>query len=73
MHAVTGKVVGGKIVVEGLALPEGTTVTVFTRDEESVVELPPALKKELLAAIDEADGDDGGAGMGFLESLRRRG
>lgn len=73
MHVATGTVVGGKIVVKGLALPEGTIVTVLTPDDDPAVRLPPALERELLEAIDEADREKGGAGPEYIESLRRYG
>jgi len=73
MHVATGTVIGGKIVVEGLALPEGTIVTVLTPDDEPAVRLPPTLERELLETIDEADREEGGAGPEFIESLRRYG
>ena len=73
MHVATGTVVGGKIVVEGLALPEGTIVTVLTPDDDPAVRLPPALERELLEAIDEADREKGGVGPEYIESLRRYG
>jgi hypothetical protein len=73
MQVSTGTVVDGKIVVEGLTLPEGTVVTVLTPDDESSVRLPTALEEELLEALDEADREDGGAGPEFFESLRRFG
>lgn len=73
MHVATGTVVGGKIVVEGLELPEGTVVTVLTPEEEPAVRLSPTLERELLEAIDEADREEGGAGPEFIESLRRYG
>ena len=73
MHAILGTVVDGKIVVDGPSLPEGTVVTVLTPDDESMVKLPPHLERELLAAIDEADRETGGAGPEFLESLKRYG
>ena len=73
MNALLGTVVGGKIVVEGLALPEGTVVTVLTPADDTLVKLPPHLEKELLDAIDEADQEVGGAGPEFLESLKRYG
>lgn len=73
MHAVAGTVVGGKIVVEGLSLPEGTVVPVLTPDDNNTVKLPPHLEKELLEAIDEADREEGDAGPEFLESLKRYG
>ena len=73
MHVITGTVVGGKIVVEGLSLPEGTVVTVLPLEDVKSLKLPPHLEKELLEAIDEADQEVGGAGPEFLESLRRYG
>ena len=73
MHISTGTVVGGKIVVEGLSLPEGAVVTVLTPGDEKIVKLPPELEKELIAAIDEADQEVGGAGPEFIESLKRYG
>ena len=73
MHEITGTVVGGKIVVEGLTLPEGMVVAVLPLQDDKSVKLPPHLEKELLQAIDEADQEMGGAGPEFLESLRRYG
>ena len=64
---------GGKIVVEGLSLPEGTVVTVLTPTDDETVKLPAQLEQELLDAIDEADREEGGAGPEFLESLKRYG
>ena len=73
MQVNTGTVVGGKIVVEGLSLPEGTVVTVLTLEDDKAVKLPAHLEKELLEAIEEADQEVGGAGPEFLESLKRYG
>jgi len=73
MHVGSGTVVDGKIIVEGLSLPEGTVVTILTPDDDSVVHLPPALEKELVEALDEADQEEGGAGPEFFETLRRFG
>ena len=73
MHISTGTVVDGKIVVEGLSLPEGTVVTVLTPEDDKVIKLAPHLEKDLLEAIDEADQEVGGAGPEFLESLKRYG
>ena len=73
MHISTGTVVDGKIVVEGLSLPEGTVVTVLTPEDDKVVKLAPHLEKDLREAIDEADQEVGGAGPEFLESLKRYG
>jgi hypothetical protein len=72
MNAVSGTVVGGKIVVDGLSLAEGTVVTVLTPDDK-LVKLPLHLEQELLDAIAEADLEIGGAGPEFLEGLKHYG
>jgi len=73
MSVATGTVRDGKVILEGLTLPEGAVVTVLADDERPPVKLPPDLEAELQAAIDEADAEDGGAGPEFLESLKRYG
>lgn len=55
MQLAKGTVINGKVVVEGLALPEGATVTVLTHDDQAVVKLSVAEEAELLEALDEAD------------------
>ena len=55
MQVATGTVVDGKVVVEGLDLAEGETVTVLTREPEEEVHLSPEEEAELLEAIAEAD------------------
>lgn len=55
MQVVTGTVVGGKVIVEGLDLAEGETVTVLTQESEQEVHLSPEEEAELLEAIAEAD------------------
>ena len=62
---------GGKIVAEGLSLPDGTFVTVLTPGDDLCIRLPSHLEQELLDAIDEADKEAGGAGLEFLEGLKR--
>ena len=59
MQLATGTVIDGKIVVEGLALPEGTIVTFPTRGHEVVVRLSPAEEAQLFEALDEADREEG--------------
>ncbi len=51
MQVATGTVVGGKVVVEGLDLAEGETVTVLTHESEEEVHLSPEEEAELLEAI----------------------
>lgn len=55
MQVTTGIVVDGKVVVEGLELPEGETVVVLTREPEGEVQLSPEEEADLLEAIAEAD------------------
>lgn len=53
MKVIRGKVVAGKVVVEG-SLPEGATVTVLA-PEADFFTLTPEEEAALLAAISEAD------------------
>jgi PHD/YefM family antitoxin component YafN of YafNO toxin-antitoxin module len=55
MQVATGKVVAGKVVVEGLTLAEGETVTVLTQEAEEAVLLSAEQEAELLEAIAEAE------------------
>ena len=55
MKIATGKVVGGKVVVEGVTLDEGASVTVLARDGEDGFTLTPEEESELLLSISEAD------------------
>ena len=71
MQLATGKVVNGKVVVEGLDLPEGTTVTVLTRDKAPAVKLSPEDEAELLEALDEADVAEGISAEELFARLQR--
>lgn len=71
MTIALGTVQDGKVVLRGVALPEGAVVTVLADDDRLPVKLSPELEAELLAAIDEADAEEEGAGPEFLEGLRR--
>jgi hypothetical protein len=55
MQVATGTVVGGRLVVEGLDLPDGETVIVLTREVEAEVQVSAEEEATLLAAIAEAD------------------
>ena len=72
MKLATGKVVDGKIVVEGLPLEEGSRVTVLAREREETFELTPSEENELLLSIAEADRGDSLPAEEVLEGLRRR-
>lgn len=73
MKLASGTVIDGKVVAEGLSLPEGTTVTVLARGDESTVRLPPDEEAELLAALDEADREEGIPAEVLFARLRRFG
>ncbi|MBA2593119.1 MAG: hypothetical protein M3495_17075 [Pseudomonadota bacterium] len=55
MQVATGTVIAGKVVVEGLELAEGETVTILTQEADEEVYLSPEEEAELLEAIAEAD------------------
>jgi hypothetical protein len=74
MQMVHGKVVNGRIVLDGPPLPEGTLVTVCVKEAEDSVQLSPSDEAELMASIEEADRDEGGISVEELaERLRKYG
>jgi hypothetical protein len=58
MRVATGKVIDGKVVVEGEPLVEGSTVTVFLPESDEEIELSPDEESRLAQAIQEADEGD---------------
>jgi hypothetical protein len=54
MGIATGTVVAGKVVVEGMDVPEGSVVTRFTPEPDEQVCLTTEEEAELLEAIAEA-------------------
>ena len=68
-----GTVIEGKVVVEELTLPEGASVTILARGAEDTVRLSPHEEAELLAALEEAELDEGIPAEVLLEKLRRFG
>ena len=73
MQLATGTIVEGKVVIEGLALPEGTVVKVLTRDEEESVRLSQADEAELHEVLDEADREEGISAEELFARLKRFG
>ncbi len=72
MKIATGKVVGGKVVVEGVKLQEGTSVTVLARDDEGGFDLTREEEAELLLSIAEADRGETVSAEEVLAKLARR-
>lgn len=55
MKVATGVVVGGKVVIEGEPLAEGSVVTVVLREDDDTFEVSPEDERALLEAIAQAD------------------
>jgi hypothetical protein len=72
MKIATGKVVEGKVVVDGAPLEEGASVTVLAKDGERGFTLSPDEEAELLLSIAEADSGDTVSAEEVLEDLARR-
>ena len=53
MQIATGTVVDGKIVVDGVSLPEGAVVAVVIRGPDESFSLTKAQENEILAALAE--------------------
>ncbi len=72
MKIATGKVVGGKVVVDGVALEEGTSITVLAKDDEAGFALTSEQQAELLLSIAEADQGETVSAEEVLAKLARR-
>ena len=72
MRIATGKVVGGKAIVEGAPLEEGASATVLARDADAGVTLSPEDEAELLLSIAEADRGETVPAEEVLKKLARR-
>jgi hypothetical protein len=71
MRIATGRIVDGKVELEGEALAEGVLVTVLIPETDESFESSVDGERELLAAIEEADRDETTDGAALLRSLRR--
>ena len=71
MKVATGKVVGGKIVLEGEPLAEGSVVTVVAREDDETFEVSPEDERALLEAIAQADRGQVVSWEELREQLRR--
>jgi hypothetical protein len=72
MKLATGKVVEGKVVVEGEPLEEGSTVTILAQEGDELFQVDPREEAELIRRMEEmkkgnfVDGDE------LLRELDRR-
>ena len=71
MQLATGTVIGGKVIVDGASLPDGTVVTILAREMDETFEVPPELEAELLASIAQADRGETISAAELLERLQR--
>jgi hypothetical protein len=55
MRVSTGRVVEGKVVLEGEPLAEGAVVTVVVREDDDTFDVSPEEEQALLEAIAQAD------------------
>lgn len=55
MRIASGKVIAGKVVVEGEPLAEGATVTVLAPDDDQAFDLSPEEESLLVQSIREAE------------------
>jgi hypothetical protein len=55
MGVATGTVIGGKVQLDGVILPEGAVVTVLTREPRLGSSLSPDDEARLLESVAEAD------------------
>jgi hypothetical protein len=72
MKVATGKIVGGKVVLDGADFAEGASVTVLAREDDESFEASPELESALLQAMDQAQRGDTISGEGILARLRNR-
>jgi hypothetical protein len=70
MRITTGRVIEGKIVVEGDPLDEGSVVTVLASEGEETFDLPSGEEAEILLSIGEADRSETISAEDLLTSLQ---
>ena len=73
MKIATGRVVGGKVVLEGEPLAEGSVVTVVAREDDEAFDVSPEEERALLAAIAQAERGQVVSWEELREQLRRVG
>ena len=71
MKIATGRVVEGKVVLEGEPLAEGAVVTVVARDDDDTFDVSPDEERALLEAIAQADRGEVISWGELREQLRR--
>ena len=73
MKVATGRVVEGKVVLEGEPLAEGSVVTVVSREDDEAFDVSPEEERALAAAMAQADRGQVVSWEVLREQLRRFG
>ncbi len=73
MRVTKGKVVSGKVVVEGEPLDEGAVVTIISTEESETFTLGAEGERALLESMAEAERGETVSGEEILGELYRRG
>ena len=73
MKVATGRIVGGKVVLEGEPWAEGSVVTVVAREDDEAFDVSPEEERALLEAIAQADRGQVVSWEEMREQLRRSG
>ena len=72
MRVITGRVVGGAVVLDGVTLDEGAKVTVLASEGPEAFELSPDDEARLLEAIRDAERGDLVDSQEILRGLERK-
>ena len=73
MKVATGKIVGGKVVLDGEPLAEGSVVTVVAREDDETFDVSAEDERALVAAIAQAERGKVISWEQLREQLRRFG
>jgi len=71
MVITSGRVVAGKIIVDGDPLPDGAVVTVLSREGDETFTLDNAAEAELLESMAEGDRGETVSAEEVLRDLRK--
>lgn len=72
MVVSSGRVVAGKIIVDGDPLPDGAVVTILTREGDETFEVDAAMEAELLESFGEADRGETVSAEEVMRTLRNQ-
>jgi hypothetical protein len=73
MKIATGRIVEGKVVLEGEPLAEGSVVTVVAREDDEAFDVSSEEERALLAAIAQAERGQVVSWEALREQMRRFG